>query len=52
MNVNLMEENIIQSKNGITAHNNVTVKSQENIVYTKKIMLEILVQVLVRLINT
>ena len=43
VNVNLMEENVIQSKNGITINVNASVKT---ITYMKKIMFDILLYVL------
>ena len=42
VNVNLMEENVIQSKNGITINVNASVKT---IIYMKKIMFDILLHV-------
>ena len=48
--VNLIEENVIQIKSGINICANMSVKIKENIVYMKKIMFEILLIVLVKLI--
>ena len=48
--VNLTEENVIQIKSGINICANMSVKIKENIVYMKKIMFEILLIVLVKLI--
>ena len=42
VNVNLMEENVIQSKNGITINVNASVKT---IIYMKKIMFDILLHI-------
>ena len=42
VSVNLMEENVIQSKNGITINVNASVKT---IIYMKKIMFDILLHV-------
>ena len=48
--VYLIEENVIQIKSGINICANMSVKIKENIVYMKKIMFEILLIVLVKLI--
>ena len=45
-NVNLMEENVIQIKSGITINVNVSVK---NIIYVRNIIFGILLQVIVKM---
>ena len=46
--VNLMIENVIQNKGGITINSDVSVK---NIIYVKKIMFGILLHVVVKMVN-
>ena len=48
VNVNLMIENVIQNESGITINSNVSVK---NIIYVKKIMFGILLNVVVKMVN-
>ena len=51
VNVNLMVENVIQVKIGITINAIEGVKIQENIMYGKKIIFGILIHVLVKIVN-
>ena len=48
ININLTEENVIQIKSGITINVDVSVK---NIIYIKKIKLEILLHAVVKVVN-
>ena len=48
VNVNLMEENVIQSKNGITINFNASVKTM---IYVKKIIFVILLHVVKKMEN-
>ena len=48
VNINLMLENVIQIKSGITINVNVSVK---NITYVKKIIFEILLHVVAKMVN-
>ena len=48
VNLNLMLENVIQFKSGITINVNVSVK---NILYVKKIIFGILLHVVVKMVN-
>ena len=51
VNVNLMVENVIQVKIGITINAIEGVKIRENIMYGKKIIFGILIHVLVKIVN-
>ena len=48
VNVNLMEENIIHTNDGITINVDVSVR---NVIYVKKIIFEILLHVVVKIDN-
>ena len=48
ININLTEENVIQIKSGIMINVDVSVK---NIIYVKKIKLEILLHAVVKVVN-
>ena len=51
VNVNLMIENLIQIKSGITINTDVSAKIRENIVCVKKIIFGVLVLVLVKKVS-
>ena len=51
VNVNLMVENVIEIKSGITINTDVSVKIQKNIICTKNITFGILLHVVAKMIN-